>query len=131
MALATAAPRRTKRAGARSQRALESDGAPPNVARTERIGSVALGAALVTYALRQRDPVGVIAAMFGSAFLLRGATGHCPVYHAMGVSTGSADAVLGLSRDDLTSRAREPVIVETAMVIVEPAIVIEADSPAL
>ena len=135
MALATEATRRTKRATARTQRALEAEGALPNVARTERIGSVALGAALVTYALRERDPVGVIAAMLGSALLLRGVTGHCPIYHAMDVSTGSADAVLGRLRDDLTSDAEaasagEAVIVEAAMVIVEPAMM-EADSPAL
>jgi hypothetical protein len=135
MALATAAPRRTKRNSARAQRERESQGALPNVARTERIGSVALGAALVTFALREREPVGVIAAMLGGALLLRGATGHCPVYHAMGVSTGSADAVLGPSRDDVasleTANAPDAVILETTVVVVEPAMTIEADGPAL
>lgn len=65
-----------------------------NVARPERIASVALGAALITLGLRRRDTAGVAAALLGGAFIRRGATGNCPVYRAMGVSTDSADAVL-------------------------------------
>jgi uncharacterized membrane protein len=76
-----------------------------NVARPERIGSVALGAALVTYGLRRRDPAGIVAAIVGGAFIHRGATGHCTVYQALGVSTGSATAVLEPARADVTGRA--------------------------
>jgi uncharacterized membrane protein len=77
-----------------------------NVAKAERIGSVALGAALVGLGVRRRDPAGIVAALFGSYFLARGATGRCVVYRALGVSTGGADAVLRPSpRDDVTSRA--------------------------
>src|SRR5258705_96060 len=94
MGLARAAPGRTKAAGATH-----------NVARAERVGSVAIGAALVTYGLRRRDPAGAVAALIGSAFVVRGATRHCPVYRAMGGSTGSADAVLLAPRPDVTSRA--------------------------
>lgn len=109
MALASAAPRRTKRGHPRINGAV--DHAVPesqsshNVANPERVGSVALGAALVTFGMRRRDPAGVIAAVLGGAFVLRGATGHCPMYRAMGISTGSADAVLGRPRDDVTGRA--------------------------
>lgn len=76
-----------------------------NVAQPERIGSVVLGAALVTLALRRRDAEGMIAAALGGVFLLRGATGRCPVYRAMGMSTGSADAVLSRPRGDVTGRS--------------------------
>lgn len=76
-----------------------------NVARPERIGSVMLGAALVTFGLRRRDAGGMIAAAVGGVFLLRGSTGHCPVYRVMGRSTGSADAVLTRPRGDVTGRA--------------------------
>lgn len=75
-----------------------------NVAQPERIGSVMLGAALVTIGLRRRDAGGVIAAALGGVFLLRGTTGHCPMYRAMGVSTGSADAVLVRPRRDVAGR---------------------------
>jgi uncharacterized membrane protein len=136
MAITAAAPRRTKRGSARTNGAVDhapryswpaADASPHNVARPERVGSVALGAALVTYGLRRRDPAGVVAAVLGGAFVLRGATGHCPVYRAMGVSTGSADAVLGRSRTDVTSRAatvnaRKAVKVErSVMVNADPA----------
>ncbi|HTK46828.1 MAG TPA: SRPBCC family protein [Gemmatimonadaceae bacterium] len=77
-----------------------------NVADVERIGSVAIGAALVGLGLRRRDAGGIAAALIGSYLIGRGATGHCPVYRALGVSTGSADAVLGApQRDDVTGRA--------------------------
>jgi uncharacterized membrane protein len=129
MALATAAPRRTRAGSARTNGT--GDHAPSgadtahNVAQPERIGSVALGAALVTYGIRRRDPAGAVAALLGGAFVVRGATGHCPVYRAMGVSTGSADAVLDRSRPDVTSRAAT--VNARRAVKVERAVTIEAD----
>ena len=97
-----------------------------NVARAERIGSVALGAALVGLGVRRRDPAGLVAALFGSYFITRGATGRCAVYRALGISTGAADAVLRpSSRDDVTSRAatvnaRKAVKVERSVMIDKP-----------
>ena len=133
MAVASRAPRRTKRGSIRTagtagpadrapSREGMSRGGVPNVARPERIGSMALGAALVTYGLRRRDPAGVVAALLGGAFVARGASGHCPVYRAMGVSTGPSEAVLGPARGDVTSRAatvnaRKAVKVERAVTI--------------
>jgi uncharacterized membrane protein len=76
-----------------------------NVAKPERIGSVALGAALVTYGLHRRDRTGIVAALVGGAFIHRGVTGHSDVYQALGVSTGNAAAVLAPPRPDVTSRA--------------------------
>ena len=101
-------------------------GVKNNVAKPERIGSVAIGAALVAYGLKRRDPVGLIAALFGGAFVHRGATGHCYVYDAMGVSTGAADTVLDApARDDVTGRsatvnARKAVKVEQSVTIARP-----------
>jgi len=97
-----------------------------NVAKEERIGSVILGAALVGLGVRRRDPVGLVAALFGGYFIARGATGHCYVYDALGVSTGSADAVLApWHRDDVTSRAatvnaRKSILVEHSVTIDRP-----------
>jgi uncharacterized membrane protein len=110
MVLATAGPRRVKGArsdGAHSSLAVFDNGeasAAHNVARPERIGSVALGAALITYGARRRGPAGAIAALVGGAFVHRGATGNCMVYRAMGVSTGSSEALL-TPRRDVTGRA--------------------------
>jgi uncharacterized membrane protein len=96
-----------------------------NVANPERIGSVAVGAALIAYGLKQRDAKGLLAALLGGAFVQRGATGHCMVYDALGVSTGDADAVLGRHRSDVTGaaatvNARKAVKVERAVTIARP-----------
>jgi uncharacterized membrane protein len=97
-----------------------------NVAKGERVGSVALGAALVGLGLRRRDSLGAVAALFGGYFIARGATGHCFVYQALGVSTGSADAVLApWHRDDVTGRAatvnaRKAILVERSVRIDRP-----------
>ena len=97
-----------------------------NVAKAERVGSVALGAALVGLGIRRRDPAGLVAALFGSYFITRGATGRCAVYRALGVSTGGADTVLrGSPRDDVTSRAatvnaRKAIKVERSVTIEKP-----------
>jgi hypothetical protein len=99
MVLTTAGPRRVKAArsdGAHTRlAALDGDAsAAHNVAGPERIGSVALGAALITYGARRRGPAGAIAALVGGALVHRGATGNCMVYRALGVSTGSSEALL-------------------------------------
>ena len=97
-----------------------------NVAQPERIASVTLGAALVTYGLRRRDSVGVAVAFIGGVFLQRGTTGNCPVYAVMGVSTGDSEAVLDSPRSrTLRSRAatvnaREAIKVERSVTINAP-----------
>jgi len=125
MVLETTGPRRIGRLhGSESFR--EQTDNRHNVAKPERIGSVAIGAALVAYGLRRRDPVGALVALFGGAFIHRGATGHCYVYDAMGVSTGPADSVLDApARDDVTGRAatvnaRKAVKVEQSVTIARP-----------
>lgn len=54
-----------------------------NVENWERLVSVAVGAALVAAALRQRRPLGT-AAVTGAGLLARGASGYCPVNAATG-----------------------------------------------
>jgi uncharacterized membrane protein len=127
MVLAIAGPRRV---GHPTSHDRSGDEMPrrrlQNVARPERIGSVAVGGGLVGYALRRRDPVGLIAAIVGAFLIRRGATGHCPVYQALGVSTGPADAILeARERNDVTGRAatvnaRKAVKVEHAVTIDKP-----------
>lgn len=71
-----------------------------NVAKPERWLSVVGGAALAAYAARRRGIPGALMAVAGSEMIFRGATGHCPVYQALGVSTahetnGHAQAIEG------------------------------------
>jgi Protein of unknown function (DUF2892) len=59
-----------------------------NVGKFERAGSLALGGALLAYALRREDraAAGPLAlALTGAALALRGATGFCPLYGALGI----------------------------------------------
>ncbi|HEX5715945.1 MAG TPA: YgaP-like transmembrane domain [Thermoanaerobaculia bacterium] len=59
-----------------------------NVGQTERWASVLGGAALAALALRggrRSKGVAGLAALAGLPLLLRGATGHCPVYQKMGI----------------------------------------------
>ncbi|HVG07710.1 MAG TPA: DUF2892 domain-containing protein [Thermoanaerobaculia bacterium] len=70
-----------------------------NVGQTERWASVLGGAALAALALRGgRRSKGIVglAALAGLPLILRGATGHCPVYQKMGVDrTKGSTAGLG------------------------------------
>jgi uncharacterized membrane protein len=58
-----------------------------NVGTLECIGSVAFGSALVAYGLSRRSTAGVGVAAAGTSLIVRGATGHCPVYSTLGVHT--------------------------------------------
>ena len=130
MVLATRGPGRARHASTNDDVDWSTFAVPEdtrhNVAQGERVGSVALGAALVGLGIRRRDPIGLVAALFGGYFITRGATGNCLVYRALGVSTGSADAVLApWHRDDVTSRAatvnaRKAIKVERAVTIDRP-----------
>ena len=60
-----------------------------NVSNPERWISVVAGAAAAAYGLARRSPGGFVTAAIGGALLFRGATGSCPVYNALGISTGS------------------------------------------
>jgi uncharacterized membrane protein len=72
-----------------------------NVAEIERWASALGGAALAVYGIRQRNAAGAMIAASAGALIYRGATGHCPVYAATGVSTArdyDTRAALGGSR---------------------------------
>lgn len=109
-----------------SSASFPDDDGVHNVARPERVASVAIGAALVAYGIRRRDGLGVLAAIAGGAFALRGATGHCMVYSTLGISTGDADAVLdaprhhGVTGRAATVNARRAIKVEHSVTIARP-----------
>ena len=67
-----------------------------NVGQIERVASVVAGGALAAYGLTKRNPAGIALALAGGTLLLRGATGHCPVYQAVGTSTLPAEETVHL-----------------------------------
>ena len=58
-----------------------------NISHPERLASLVGGGSLVAYGLAKRNLSGFAMAALGGGLLLRGATGHCDVYEALGVST--------------------------------------------
>ena len=58
-----------------------------NVGSIERIVSAVGGGALIAFGLKQGGVIGALSAVVGGGLALRGVTGHCQVYDAMGVDT--------------------------------------------
>lgn len=58
-----------------------------NVAQAERWASVVAGSALAAFGVTRRSRAGLALAALGSTLIFRGATGHCPAYQALGIST--------------------------------------------
>jgi len=62
-----------------------------NVNDPERWVSVIAGSALAAYGLKMRTIPGLVLSALGGALVWRGATGHCMVYEALGVSSVAED----------------------------------------
>lgn len=58
-----------------------------NISDVERWTSLAAGAAMAAYGLSKRRATGWMLAAIGGMLLQRGYSGHCNVYHAIGVNT--------------------------------------------
>jgi uncharacterized membrane protein len=58
-----------------------------NIAGLERWGSLAAGSVAILYGLSRRSRAGALLAAAGTTLFFRGATGHCPVYSKLGVTT--------------------------------------------
>lgn len=58
-----------------------------NVSTTERAASVVAGGALVALGRKYGGLGGTVLSVLGGGMVLRGATGHCHVYDAMGIDT--------------------------------------------
>jgi hypothetical protein len=87
-----------------------------NVGKMERWASVLGGAALAAYALRRRSKGAMGLALAGAPLIWRGATGHCSVYHKLGIDrvhgNRAGDALMS-SQTNLSSqepaRTTEPI----------------------
>ena len=73
--------------------ASDDDGV--NVNRLERVASVLGGGALALYGARRKDVTGVLLGVLGGVLVQRGASGHCPLYSALGAtSAGDGEKLL-------------------------------------
>jgi uncharacterized membrane protein len=63
-----------------------------NVGQTERLISAVAGAGMVAYGLARRGVGGFILAGIGGGIFLRGVTGHCSTYAALGIDTSDSPA---------------------------------------
>jgi uncharacterized membrane protein len=70
--------------------AMENGQTHRNMNDPERWISVAAGAAIAAFGLRRRSAGGLVLAVLGGAVVWRGATGHCPLYESLGISSASA-----------------------------------------
>jgi len=69
-----------------------------NISQAERLGSLLAGGTLLGWGLARRSPLGLLLALGGTALAARGASGHCPVYHALERNT--ADEKPGPEREE-------------------------------
>lgn len=89
-----------------------------NVGTVERWGSLALGAAMIALAIRQRGGLRLLAATAAAGLLYRGLTGHSPTYSALGISTRPP---LQPSNCEASVRYGSGVRVEHAVAVARPA----------
>ncbi|MBA3356332.1 MAG: DUF2892 domain-containing protein [Pyrinomonadaceae bacterium] len=61
-----------------------------NVGSPERWAFAIGGGALAVYGLSRRSPGGLLLSVLGTGMFYRGATGHCNVFQALGVSTATS-----------------------------------------
>lgn len=102
-------------------------GGDRNVGDVDRALSVMVGSALASFGLRRRGLPGFALAILGAELLRRGATGHCRLYRALGI-TSATDGRFGAlpHRPDVTSRAatvnaRRAVKIERSVIVLRPA----------
>lgn len=62
-----------------------------NINDIERWGSVIAGTAIAAYGLKMRSISGLVLSAVGGALLWRGASGHCMVYEALGLSSAESN----------------------------------------
>jgi uncharacterized membrane protein len=58
-----------------------------NVGAVERVASAVAGGLLTAWGLKRRGATGYGAALLGAELVYRGASGHCPAYSALGITT--------------------------------------------
>lgn len=70
----------------------------PNVGDIERVASISAGAALVAGGILRGSWSGALLALAGGGLLLRGLSGQCELYRALGISTSQCPSERAVSR---------------------------------
>jgi len=86
-----------------------------NVRSSERWISAIGGGGLITYGLLKRTPGSLVLAALGASLLMRGSTGHCAAYSALGVSTAKDEDGAGGVRHE------QGIVVRRSVTIDKPA----------
>src|SRR5205807_532727 len=69
-----------------------------NVCDSERLLSVGVGSGLAVYGLTRGSLAGLATAAIGGCIAYRGVTGHCELYHALGINTAESRGPLNSVR---------------------------------
>jgi uncharacterized membrane protein len=72
---------------------------PANVGKTEKLICTISGSALTIYGLTQRSPRGLMLTALGAGMLHRGLTGHCEIYHSLGIDRAKGHQHERVARD--------------------------------
>lgn len=72
-----------------------------NIGGAERFASTVAGGALVAFGVKQGGIAGAVMSLLGGGMLVRGATGHCHVYDAMGVDTSDGRSISPFRKSSL------------------------------
>lgn len=78
-----------------------------NLNQAERIVSALAGGGLIAYGLKRRDAAGLGFAALGAVLGYRGATGHCHIYDAAGLSTASGSTRIHVQKSVTINKAPE------------------------
>lgn len=76
-----------------------------NVGDTERLVSAVGGGLLTAYGINRGGTLGILLSVLGGGLLLRGATGHCQVYDAMGVDGSDGTVNLAGSKSKKSGKS--------------------------
>lgn len=87
-----------------------------NVGEMERLASVAGGAMFAALGLKKGGGIGIALGALAASLIHRGATGHCELYHALGVNTSDRPHTPGAALD-----GQSGVKVQKSVTIMKPA----------
>ena len=91
-----------------------------NVSNAERLVSATAGGALIAYAIKRKDLLGVLLGLVGGGLTIRGATGHCQIYDALDVDTNKK-SLSARAKNRASSWLEQTVEVEKSVTINKPA----------
>jgi len=83
-----------------------------NVCDSERLLSVGVGSGLAVYGLTRGSLAGLATAAIGGCIAYRGVTGHCELYHALGINTAESRGPLNSVRQGHGCRVEKTIVID-------------------